>query len=135
VATDVLLKLAVITGNEEYRVKAATPLRTLKELMGRAPAGTGHWLAALDFYVSTPKEVVIIGPHEDTNTAALLQTVNGNFHPNKVLVGADKEGEHGLPLLESRGMIDGKPTAYVCQNYACQLPVTTPEELAKQLET
>ncbi|GIT02320.1 MAG: hypothetical protein CM1200mP27_09450 [Chloroflexota bacterium] len=35
VATEVLLKLAVITGNEEYRVKAATPLRTLKDLMGR----------------------------------------------------------------------------------------------------
>ena len=134
VATEVLLKLAVITGNEEYRVKAATPLRTLKELMGRAPAGTGQWLAALDFYVSTPKEVVIIGPREDSKTAALLQTVNGNFHPNKVLVGAENEGEHGLPLLESRGMINGEPTAYVCENYTCQLPVTTPEELSVQLE-
>ena len=134
VATEVLLKLAVITGNEEYRVKAATPLRTLKELMGRAPAGTGQWLAALDFYVSTPKEVVIIGPREDSKTAALLQTVNGNFHPNKVLVGAENEGEHGLPLLESRGMINGEPTAYVCENYTCQLPVTTPEELSVQLK-
>jgi len=134
VATEVLLKLAVITGNEEYRVKAATPLRTLKDLMGRAPAGTGQWLAALDFYVSTPKEVVIIGPREDSKTAALLQTVNGNFHPNKVLVGAENEGEHGLPLLESRGMINGEPTAYVCENYTCQLPVTTPEELSVQLE-
>ena len=134
VATEVLLKLAVITGNEEYRVKAATPLRTLKDLMGRAPAGTGQWLAALDFYVSTPKEVVIIGPREDSKTAALLQTVNGNFHPNKVLVGAENEGEHGLPLLESRGMINGEPTAYVCENYTCQLPVTTPEELSIQME-
>ncbi len=135
VATDLLLKLAVITGNEEYRVKAATPLGTLKELMGRAPAGTGHWLAALDFHVSTPKELVIIGPRSDAATVALLQTINGKFHPNRVLVGADEQGEHELPLLESRGMIDGKPTAYVCENYACQLPVTTPEELAAQLES
>ena len=102
--------------------------------MGRAPAGTGHWLAALDFYVSSPKEVVIIGPRNNPATEALLQTVNGAFHPNKVLVGAESEGDYGLPLLESRGMIDGKPTAYVCQNYACQLPVTTPEQLATQLE-
>ena len=134
VATDVLFKLAVITGNEEYRVKAATPLRTLHELMGRAPAGTGHWLAALDFYVSSPKEVVIIGSRSNPATGALLDTVNGGFHPNKVLVGADDAGDHGLPLLEARGMIDGQPTAYVCQNYACQLPVTTPEALAAQLE-
>ena len=104
---------------------------------GRAPAGTGHWLAALDFYVSAPKEVVIIGPRSDPATAALLRTVNGGFRPNKVLVGVEDSeaaGGHGLPLLESRGMVDGKPTAYVCQNYACQLPVTTPEELAAQLE-
>ena len=140
VATDVLLKLAVVTGNEDYRLKAATPLRTLHDLMGRAPAGTGHWLAALDFYVSTPKEVVIIGPRDDPATAALLKTVYGGFHPNKVLVGAqeaqnpDSAGDRGLPLLEARGMVDGKPTAYVCQNYACRLPVTTPEELAAQLE-
>ena len=134
VATDVLLKLAVITGNEDYRLKAATPLRALHELMGRAPAGTGHWLAALDFYVSTPKEVVIIGPRDDPATAALLNTVYGGFRPNQVLVGADNAGDHGLPLLEGRGMIDEKPTAYVCQNYACQLPVTTPDELAAQLD-
>ena len=137
VATDILLKLAVITGNEEYRVKAATPLRTLSELMGRAPAGTGHWLAALDFYVSSPKEVVIIGPSDDPATTALLKTVTGAFRPNKVLVGADDADAaagYSLPLLEARGMIDGKPTAYVCQNYACQLPVTPPEELAAQLE-
>ena len=134
VATDMLLKLAVITGNENYRIKAVTPLRTLKDLMSRAPTGTGHWLAALDFYVSSPKEVVIIGPHNDPATEALLKTINGNFHPNKVLVGAEAPGEYELPLLESRGMIDGKPTAYVCQNYTCQVPVTTPEELAIQLE-
>ncbi|MDA1127554.1 MAG: thioredoxin domain-containing protein [Chloroflexi bacterium] len=134
VATDVLLKLAVITGNEDYRLKAATPLRTLHDLMGRAPAATGHWLAALDFYVSTPKEVVIIGPKNDPATASLRQTVYSKFHPNKVLVGADGAGDHGLPLLEDRGMIDGKPTAYVCQNYTCQLPVTTPDELTAQLE-
>ena len=137
VATDVLLKLAVITGNEDYRVKAATPLRTLRELMGRAPGGTGHWIAALDFYVSSPKEVIIIGPRDDSATTALMQIVNGGFFPNKVLVGADSAddaGEYGLPLLEARGMVDGKPTAYVCHNYACQLPVTTPEEFAVQLE-
>ncbi len=44
-------------------------------------------------------------------------------------VGAD------LPLLEGRGMLDGRPTAYVCQHYVCQLPVTDPEALAKQLDT
>jgi uncharacterized protein YyaL (SSP411 family) len=143
-AADVLLRLAVITGNQEYAIKGAAPLRALGDLMGRAPAGTGHWLGALDFHLSTTKEIAIIGPREDPATQRLVDTVFGRYMPNKVLVGASspslaKGGPGGvspqadIPLLENRGMIDGKPTAYVCQNYACQLPVTDGEALAAQL--
>ena len=136
VATDVLLRLSVVTGNEEYSAKAVSPLRSLAELMGRAPAGTGRWLAALDFYLGTPKEVAVIGPLDDPATSDLLREVNGRYIPNRVVVGAD--GEEGaaasaLPLLEGRGMVDGRPTAYVCENYACQLPVTDAEALRGQL--
>ena len=134
VASDLLLRLAVITGNEDYREKAVPPLRTLSELMSRAPAGTGRWLAALDFHVSTPKEIAIVGPRDDPATARLLNTVFGNYLANRVVVGASGEASgSALPLLESRGMVDGVPTAYVCENYACQLPVTGPEALAAQL--
>ena len=136
VASDLLLRLSVVTGNEDYATKAVAPLRTLAELMGRAPAGTGRWLAALDFYLSAPKEVAIIGNSSDAATADLLRTVNGRYLANRVIVGADSENaatESGLPLLEGRGMVDSKPTAYVCENYACQLPVTDAEALAKQL--
>ena len=136
VAADVLLRLAVITGNADYAAKAAAPLRSLAELMGRAPAGTGRWLAALDFYLSSPKEVAIVGPPDHPATAALLREVNRRYLPNRVLAGADGEtaaAASGLPLLEGRGMLDGQPTAYVCENYACQLPVTDAADLAAQL--
>ena len=76
VASDVLLRLSVVTGNDDYAAKAVAPMRTLAELMGRAPAGTGRWLAALDFYLSTPKEVAVIGPLRDPATSELLRTVN-----------------------------------------------------------
>ena len=120
-------------------MKAATPLRGLYQLMSQAPAGTGHWLAALDFYLSTPKEIAIIGPYRKTQaTQGLLNKIWSRYLPNKVLVGSDSPdstvGKYNLPLLEGRGMIDGRPTAYVCQNYACQLPVTDPEALAAQLD-
>ena len=136
VASDLLLRLSIVTGNEDYATKAVAPLRTLAELMGRAPAGTGRWLAALDFYLSAPKEVAIIGNSSDAATADLLRTINGRYLANRVIVGADSENaatESGLPLLEGRGMVDGKPTAYVCENYACQLPVTDALALAEQL--
>ena len=137
VASDLLLRLSVVTGNEDYAAKAVAPLRSLAELMGRAPAGTGRWLAALDFYLSTPKEVAVIGPPDDPATPSLLREVNGRYIANRVVVGASGQDSaapaSGLPLLEGRGMVDGKPTAYVCENYACQLPVTDAESLAGQL--
>ena len=90
-----------------------------------------------DFYLAQSKEIAVIGPRADPATAELLTAVFGRFLPNKVVVGAESPQPGTVrdnPLLEGREMLNGKPTAYVCQNYACQLPVTTPEELAAQLE-
>ena len=144
VATEVLLRLAVITGKEEYQSKAAGPLRAIHQLMAQAPGGTGQWLAALDFYLSLPKEIVIVGPRSDPRTQALLDTVFHCYLPNRVVMGAEDGVQNlggaeasfstVLPLLEQRGLVEGKPTAYVCQHYVCQLPVTDPEALAGQLE-
>ncbi len=141
VAADVLLKLAVITGRDDYAAKAATPMRALNRVMAGAPGGTGHWLAALDFYISTPKEIAIVTPAGDGSGRAMLEQVFNRYLPNKVVVGAiaDSDSAAGLegiesPLLEGRGTVNGLATAYVCQNYVCQLPVTDAEELARELE-
>ena len=140
VASDVLLRLAVFTGNNDYSAKATVPLRSLHQAMSQSPGGTGHWLSALDFYVSPPKEIAVIGPRDDPTTQALLDTVFHRFLPNKVVMGvetplipADDNSEADIPLLAGRGMVGGLPSAYVCQNYACQLPVTDPAGLAEQL--
>ena len=136
VASEVLLRLAVFTGNSQYATRGFAPLRSLQDLMGRAPTGTGQWLCALDFYLSVPKEIAIIGPRESPVTLRLLETVFTRYLPNKVVVGSPVDGtELNLPLLEGRGMLDGQPTAYVCQNYACQLPVTDAEALEMQLQS
>ena len=134
-AADVLLRLAVIAGELEHRRLAVTALRSMRELMARFPTGAGHWLSALDFYLSTAKEVVIVGDRDESDTQALLSEVYRHHLPNRVLVGL-KDGDEPLasvPLLKNRIKIEGRPTAYVCQNYICQLPVTDPDALAKQL--
>ena len=140
VASDILLRLAVFTGKSDYSAKAAVPLRSLHQAMSQSPGGTGHWLSALDFYVSPPKEIAVIGPRDDPATQALLDTVFHRFLPNKVVMGVEPPlsptvGNSGsdIPLLAGRGMVGGLPSAYVCQNYACQLPVTDPAGLAEQL--
>jgi uncharacterized protein YyaL (SSP411 family) len=80
---------------------------------------------------------VIIGDPQEAATQALLETVHSRYLPNKVLVVAGPDQVDGLsqriPLLAGRTRIDGKATAYVCENYACQLPVTDSAALARQL--
>ena len=138
VAVDMLLRLSVFTGDGEYSRRASSALRAMRQYLIRAPNGMGHWLCALDFYLSTPKEIAIVGDVEDPATKALLRTVHGDCLPNKVLAGvspgAAQVSPASTPLLEGRSLVDGRPTAYVCQNYVCQLPVTDAEALARQLE-
>ena len=139
-ATDVLLRLAILTGEDEYRRRAATALRSVRELVARFPTGAGHWLCALDFYLSTVKEIVVMGDHADPATAALLAEVHRSYLPNRLLVGSGAEAigpsdepESAIPLLQEKNRIGGLPTAYVCRNYVCNLPVTEPAALAAQL--
>ena len=138
VAVDMLLRLSVFTGDGEYSRRASSALRAMRQYLIRAPNGMGHWLCALDFYLSTPKEIAIVGDLNAPATKELLRTVHAGCLPNKVLAGVSPEAASGdassMPLLEGRTLVDGKPTAYVCQNYVCQLPVTDPESLARQLE-
>jgi hypothetical protein len=135
-ATSVLLKLSVLTGDPSYDDRAATALRSAREIMQQFPSAAGHWLGALDFYLVRAKEVVIVGKPGDTATRNLTREVYKEFLPNRVFVGAENgtlSGNIDLPLFEDRKMIAGRPTAYVCENYVCLLPVNDPAELAKLL--
>lgn len=105
--------------------------------MARYPRAFGQALSALDAYLATAQEIVIIGDPQKEATQSLLETVHGRYLPNKVFVLAHPdqvdELSRRLPLLAGRAQINGSPTAYVCQNYTCQLPVTDPAALAEQL--
>jgi uncharacterized protein YyaL (SSP411 family) len=135
-AAGVLLRMTVLTGDSEYARLATTTLRSMRELMAKAPGGCAHWLCALDFYLSTPKEIAIVGNRDDPATGALLTVIHGRYLPNKVLVGCELGDNSGprIPLLEGRSMVNDQPTAYVCERYSCQQPVNAPEALASQLE-
>ena len=134
-AVSVLLRLAVLTGDSAYNSRAATSLRSARAVMQRFPTAAGHWLGALDFYLSKTKEIVIVGEREDGATADLVLEVFRNYLPNRVFVGRSEGTDDGsdLPLLQDRHLTNGRPTAYVCENYVCQLPVNGAGELARQL--
>jgi uncharacterized protein YyaL (SSP411 family) len=130
VAALVLIKAALFTGRENYRNLATATLREIADQARRYPSGFGYALSAVDLLLSTPKEVAIIGSNA-IDLEPMLGEVWRGYLPNKVV--AASYGHDLLPLWEGRTMIDGKPTAYVCENYVCKRPVTELSELAEQL--
>ncbi len=136
VAIDWLLRLALLFGDERYEAQALAALRPMADLMSRYPSGFGRYLSALDFHLGPVAEVALIWPARDGSSAeALARTVFGRYLPNRIVAGAGEGGAlSGLPLLAERGTVSGEPAAYVCRRYVCQVPATTPEELARQLE-
>jgi uncharacterized protein len=129
--------LATLTDNEEYRRQATTVLRLVADAMTRYPAGFGRALGALDFYLSSPKEIAIVGDLGSQATVALRREIWRRYLPNKVVAMTQPDSGRAaelLPLVRDRGTVDGQPTAFVCVHYSCKTPVTDPAELAAQLE-
>jgi uncharacterized protein YyaL (SSP411 family) len=132
-----LLRLAIVTGEARYETVALGALRPMADIMQRYPSGFGRYLGALDFHLGPVAEVALVWPAGAAAAAApLVDAVFGRYQPNRVVVGAaaGTAGAAGIPLLAERGAVEGKPTAYVCRNYVCQLPVTDPLGLARQLD-
>ena len=135
--TYALLRCAQFTGDRELEQYAVRSLRSAMSLMQHAPSSVTWWLRAAVFYVFPVRQVVVVGKRKDPRTNALLAEVRSQFRPDCILALRDPSEDTGvysnLPLFESRVMIDGKPTAYVCRDYVCDLPVTEPEVLHRQL--
>jgi uncharacterized protein YyaL (SSP411 family) len=135
VAADVLLRLALLTGEDRYRQAADGVLAQLGAVPAEHPTGFARLLCALDFALGKPREIAIIGAAESEQTQALREVVFQRFLPNRVVAGApDATSAPAIPLLADRPMRGGVPTAYVCEGYVCQAPVTDPAALAAQLD-
>jgi len=131
---ELLLKLAVLTGNEDYRRQARLICLVMKESMARQPTGFGRLLCALNHLLVPSQEIAIVGDPEGADTAALLQVVRSRYLPTSVLAVKRPGEESMLPLLEGRDLVNGQAAAYVCENYACKLPVTDVQALAGLLD-
>jgi uncharacterized protein YyaL (SSP411 family) len=134
-AADVLLRLALLTGEVDYERVAVDILRAMSKSAAKYPGAFGHLLSTLNFHLSSPEEIAIVGDPRADDTLALLKVVYGHYRPSKVVaLGLPKdEGEVVIPLLAGRNRLEGRATAYVCRRFTCQRPVNTPHELAVQL--
>ncbi len=122
----VLLRLARIYGDTELEHRAVGVFRLVRDALPRAPHAFGHLLSALDLHFSPPRELAIAGSVESDVARAALEV----FDPNTVVAVGPADG---VPLLEGKGLVDGKPAVYTCERFACSAPVTEPENISKAL--
>jgi uncharacterized protein YyaL (SSP411 family) len=132
----VLQRLARIYGDGELERLAVDVFRLGYRFLSNAPSAVGHMLCALELHFAPPREVAIVGSLDDSATRALHRAAFKRFQPDAVYAfaaGPDDEAAARVPLLAGKSLVGGKPAAYVCQNFACQAPVTEPEALVEAL--
>jgi uncharacterized protein len=122
-----LLRLARLTGEARYEDAALGHIRLLHTLAPEHAGAFGHLLSAIDFALADVREVALVGD----DRAPLEQVARETFRPHVVLAGGDADG---VPLLEGREPVGGRAAAYVCERFACQRPVTEPDELRALLD-
>jgi uncharacterized protein YyaL (SSP411 family) len=133
-----LLRLAELTDSREFRERAVKTLHAFSDQLSRTPTALPQMLVALDASLSKPRQIVIAGPAKAEGTRALLRETHARFMPNRLLLLADGGasqkwlGER-LEFITTMTPVGGRPAAYVCENFVCQLPVTEPAKLREQL--
>ncbi|PYO45852.1 MAG: thioredoxin domain-containing protein [Gemmatimonadetes bacterium] len=133
-AVDLLLQLAELQHDSEYRRRAVFALESLAEPMLRFPTAFGHLLGCADMELHGAIEVALVGRRGSSKFRALETAVATHYVPSLVLAGGPPGESQMVKLLDDRPLIDDQPTAYVCRGYACDRPVTDADTLSEQLE-
>lgn len=132
-----LLRLARITGSAALEARAASTGRAFVSSVRQYPAGYTQFLSAIDFAIGPSFEVAIAGERDAEETQAMLRALGTRFLPNAVIVlrppGESPEISEIASWTEKLGVIDGRPTAYVCRGWACELPTTDAATMLERL--
>jgi uncharacterized protein YyaL (SSP411 family) len=122
-----LLRLAQFTARDDFRECAARTFGAFAGTLNEAPGALPLMLAAVGYSLAAPKQIVIAGEAESEDTRAMLRAVRRRFLSYKIvlLIGSEENRERlagFLPAVGNMRTLDGKATAYVCENYTCSLP-------------
>jgi hypothetical protein len=130
-----LLQLAAFSGNGERYDTATSMLGAIQATAARYPTSFAQWLCAAGFALADGREIALVhNGHQDPETSRLLDVIWSEWRPFDVVAGSSYPPAAGSPaLLADRPLKDGKPTAYVCRKFVCQLPVNEKDELKNLL--
>ena len=130
-----LLRLAQITENKEWYKKAETIFSFFAGGLQAQPFGRPTMAAAYDLYRQQPRQIIITGSPEAADTRQLINLINTFYLPTTIILLADNGPgqlylEQYMPFIKNMSAVEGKATAYVCENFTCKKPVNSAQELA-----
>jgi hypothetical protein len=129
-----LLKLSALTERGDLRDRAESALRLVTGFAAQYPTGFARWLSAAEFATGAVKQVAIVGEMGAEETQRLVNAARAGYRPNVMVAASEVPPGEGAPaLVKDRPLVEGKSTAYVCEGFVCLQPVTTEQELGRQL--
>ena len=126
-AAGALLHHSALAGSARHREVAERALGVADALADSAPRFAGWALAVAEARLDGPREVAVVGPPGEA-TEALHRAALSGTAPGLVVARGPGDGA-GLPLLHGRGVVAGRPAAYVCRGFVCEAPTTDPQAL------
>jgi len=133
VAMHNLLRLSRLTGNAELAAEAANVSDHFAGIADRAPSGVLHLLAAVLMAESTGREIVLVGDKTTHAASSMLHIIRQHYRPNTVVLWHDAVIEQLAPFSKGQHAVGGKVTAYVCEDFQCNLPVSSVAALEQLL--
>ncbi|MDM8535825.1 thioredoxin domain-containing protein [Desulfobacterales bacterium HSG17] len=133
-----LFRLAVFTGNKEYKKRGDKTLAAFSSLFESNPSIVSNMITAFDFSLASHKKIVIVAPENNTGENELfLKEFRNMYIPDRILIQVE-QGEHAeqlsrlIPLIKEKTAINNNNTAYVCEKGICYLPSFTAKNFLKQ---
>jgi hypothetical protein len=134
-----LLRLSQIYDDPKMAERAKKTIDAFATILSQFPSGMPQMLVAVENSLGKPRQIVIAGKKDSPETKELLKEVHRHFLPNTIVILADANagqkylGERN-EAVRAMSLVEGKPAAYVCENFTCKAPVTDLKQLGELLK-
>ena len=134
-----LLRLSEITNRDDLRKSAERLLAAFAQRLNAIPVALPQMLAACEFHIGQPRQIILVGGREAPDTRTLRHTIDSTFAPHRVVLLVDSAEDREtlsayIPAIAGMQRVEGRASAYVCRDYTCQMPVNTPERLSELIQ-